>query len=108
MKKHIILCLLTLACSLAAAQRSDPHGMPATFEISLEEPLQIIFSADQTIENLLVIVTDSLGQTLFLENKYRFRGFYHRDVSLQLAGRGHYYLLITMDEDKMKRDVIVK
>jgi hypothetical protein len=68
----------------------------------------INFSCDQPIENLLVIVCDSIGQTVFLDTQYRFKGQYNRSVDLTDSPKGHYLVKIIRDEEKINRKITMQ
>src|SRR5438874_704637 len=68
----------------------------------------IDFSAKNEISNLLVIVSDSLGRTIFLDNQYRFRGNYNRSVDLSNEKKGDYTLKVIRDHEKIETKLSVK
>lgn len=70
---------------------------------SLTRKIEIQFECDQPVNNLLVMVNDSIGQTVFLETKYGFQGAYKHTVNLQPSGKGRYYLKIIKDEIRISR-----
>jgi hypothetical protein len=68
----------------------------------------IAFTSLQEIQNMLVLVTDNKGNTVFLENKYRFTGTYRRIVDLKDFAKGEFEVKIINDEEQIKRIVTMK
>lgn len=75
---------------------------------SLNGKLEVDFDNDKQVDNLLVIVTDSLGNTIFLENLYRFKGSYKKSIELTNKGKGSFTLHISKDEEKINKKLVFK
>lgn len=71
------------------------------------EPLKISFTEVKRVDNLLIIVSDSTGRTIFLDNKYRFEGAYNHQLNLSRSGKGKYTLSIIKDREQTVRNIIV-
>jgi hypothetical protein len=67
--------------------------------------LDINFNAGQVIQNLLVIVSDSLGETVFLDNQYRFKGNYVKSVDLSNSPKGEYSVKVISDDEKINKKI---
>jgi hypothetical protein len=74
----------------------------------LANKVDIEFSSDKEIYNLLVLITDSLGQTYFLDNRYRFKGNYKHSVDFKDYHKGVYSVKIIGDDDKIDKKINVK
>ena len=70
--------------------------------------VDIEFIVDKEIFNLLVLITDSLGNALFLDNQYRFKGNYKRSVVLKEAQKGVCFLKIGRDGDQFIKNLIIE
>lgn len=70
--------------------------------------LDVEFKNDTQVDNLLVIVTDSLGQTIFLENLYRFNGLYKKSIELSNRGKGSFTLHVIKDEERINKKLSLK
>src|SRR5689334_18135640 len=57
-----------------------------------DKTLLVSFLAEKTIQNVLVVLSDQKGNTLFLDNKYRFRGEYKQLIDLEGLEAGHLQL----------------
>ncbi|MCW3075674.1 MAG: hypothetical protein JWO32_283 [Bacteroidetes bacterium] len=109
-KLFVFLCLAASHHSLSA-QVSGARKINANVKVECEKfsnRVDIEFSALKEISNLLVLITDSLGQTIFLDNQYRFKGNYkiHADLSNNLKGK--YTVRIIGDEQKIDRKIDVQ
>jgi hypothetical protein len=67
--------------------------------------LDINFNAGQVVQNLLVIVSDSLGETVFLDNQYRFKGNYIKSVDLSNSPKGEYSVKVISDNEKINKKI---
>lgn len=75
---------------------------------SINSKIEIDFKTDWEIDNVLVFITDPNGNTVFLENKYRFTGKYTKNVDLVSAGKGDFLLTIICDDEEVKRKLIIR
>jgi len=69
--------------------------------------VKIEFTVRKETPHLLIVVSDISGRTLFLENRYHFKGNYTSTLDLKKAGKGSYHLLIDTDTEKIKKDFLV-
>lgn len=67
---------------------------------SLARSYTIAFNAQSEVTNLLVRISSSAGETLFLDNQYGFTGSYSQVVKLLDQPPGVYILEIIKDDDK--------
>ncbi len=70
--------------------------------------IDIKFNPQNPILNLLIVVSDSAGKTLFLDNQYRFSGAYKHTVDLNKYGKGVYFLNITNDSERFYQKLTIK
>lgn len=104
-----IFASLAFLFALTAGVKAQAIGKTTLPPLPLAagEPLHISFTEPNRIDNLLVIVSDSTGRTIFLDNKYRFEGAYKHQLDLSRSGKGKYLLSIIKDREQTVRDIIV-
>ena len=71
----------------------------------MSKKLALTFVSLQPVQNLLIIVQNKRGLTLFLENQYRFAGDYKRTIDLQDQPDGEYTRSITADDEKICQSI---
>jgi hypothetical protein len=74
-----------------------------TTQISNSGNLVITFNAPVEVANLLVLLVDDKGNTIFLDNQYRFKGPYRHVIDLKPFVSAHYQLQVRNDEDYTER-----
>lgn len=96
----LLVLLLSFSAEAQTAQRINlPLGDLKVNADSLARSFTIGFNAQNEVANLLVRVSNSSGETLFLDNQYWFTGSYSRVVKLLDQQPGLYILEITKDDD---------
>jgi len=70
--------------------------------------VEIKFTSTKNTPNLLVLIVDSTGHTLFLDNQFNFKGDYKRMVDLSSNGKGKYYLKITDGESRINKQFSIE
>jgi len=88
--------------------QNSAKNLPTTVNVLTDannNKVEIDFKNDREVQNLLVIITDSIGHTVFLQNLYRFKGPYKKSVDLKEAGKGRYTLMIIKDEEKIYKQI---
>jgi hypothetical protein len=56
---------------------------------------------------MLVVVTDSAGQTLYLDNRYRFKGPYRHRFDLGSPGKGTYRIEVIRDAEHTRKKITI-
>ena len=100
--------LLTTCLTTIIAQTVQPISTSSDLKIvndSIGHKVAIEFTADREISNLLVLIADSLGNTLFLDNKYRFKGIYKHSLDFKERGKDWYSLKIIKDEEQINKKI---
>lgn len=59
------------------------------------------FISNQAAYNLLIIISDLKGETIFLDNKKNFQGTYEKTIDLSTAAMGPCTLCIISDEERL-------
>ena len=112
-KKYSVF-LLTVILSIALKSNAQTVSSPKNIDDvevvndKLNNKMNIEFSANKEIYNLLVLITDSIGQTVFLDNRYRFKGDYKHSIDFKEYNRGQYLVQIIGDNQKINKKIDVK
>lgn len=111
LKSFICFLLATFLLTLQlSAQKNVAEDKDNAFKIvndSINRKVDIEFKAERKVYNLLVLITDSVGHTMFLDNQYNFKGLYKRTVDSKKLSKGKYSLKIIKDEEKYQKKFIV-
>lgn len=67
--------------------------------------VNIEFSAKQEIYNLLVLITDEHGKTIFLDNRYHFTGNYNKSIDFKSYDKGVYLVKIISDHENVTKKI---
>jgi hypothetical protein len=97
--------LFFLFCfSVSVFAMSQPHSQHLngiTILKETQERLLIKFKNEKPIHNLLVFVSDSAGQTIFLESIYNHKGVYNTYIDLPNHGRGQFTIHVNKDDERI-------
>src|ERR1051326_8015938 len=106
-KKPILFSVFFLLISISSFAQTVPEKKNdvQVHSDSLNQIINVEFPAQATIYNLLVHLNDSAGNTLFLDNQYKFSGNYKRSINLKKQGRGTYYLEIIKDNEHINKKI---
>lgn len=108
--KALFLALL-LSVLKINAQEISTESMPTGFHVmadDLNHKIDIEFRSDSIIYDLIILVTDNIGHTIFLDNKRAFRGNYKHSVDLQMAEKGNYSVKILKDSERIEKKLTLK
>jgi hypothetical protein len=86
---------------------SGQEKKPLAYKVQTDtssNKITIEFNPVNPVNNFLITLTDSLGNTIFLENRYRLKEGYKRSVDL--TGKGKFFLNIQSDEEKFTQTII--
>jgi hypothetical protein len=109
--KHILLIfplIFLVESSIAQANSEAAPGNVQVMHNDVQQKIDVSFGTEKEIANLLVLVTDESGQTVFLENLYRFKGEYKNTIDLKTHGKGNYYLTVKRDDNIFDKQVIIR
>lgn len=109
--KTLFGVLLLLCVSKINAQEISTGSMPTGFHVmadDLNHKIDIEFRSDSIIYDLIILVTDNIGHTIFLDNKRAFRGNYKHSVDLQMAEKGNYSVKILKDSERIEKKLTLK
>lgn len=108
MKHLLIIGFAIIAAASGKGQQEQRSPITKNFTVCIgNKPMQctITFSSAAVIDNVLVLVHDPKGQTVFLENKNRFKGEYRKELDLQGLSPGDYTVQVYNDHEKMRSRV---
>ena len=111
MKSKILLLsfIVIASCSITINAQTVPSKSTGSdlkiMNDSINHKVDIEFTVDKEISNLLVLVSDSLGNTLFLDNQYRFKGNYKHTLDFKERGKKWYSLKIIKDEEQISKKI---
>jgi hypothetical protein len=103
----IILLLPVITTAQANKIQLSPSDVKTIVNSSSQE-VTIELNVQETTENLLILITDATGQTVFLENLHRFRGLYKKNVDLKGTKKGKYLLKVAKDDEKVIKNIFVQ
>jgi len=106
-----ILWLFLLLLSTAMQAQSPSRAIPTDVKIVSDpdtQKIHIEVSQGQEIINLLVLVVDDSGHTVYLDDKSHFKGTYISEVDLKKEGRGMYDLKIIADKEEIRQKVVMR
>jgi|ERR1051326_2915287 hypothetical protein len=104
-KNFVLPALFVLFTSVSFAQ-SAGKGAKIEKDSVLKE-IRVEFNADKEIATVLVLITDSTGKTLFLDNHSRFKGPYKHHFDMAPFGAGNYFVQVIKDEEHVNKKLIL-
>jgi len=113
LKSKIRLCVfifLFFAAFDQSAQNSSKTKTPDKYKVNViaDRVVNLEFTADKAIGNLLVVLSDNFGNTLFMDCQYNFKGLYKRTMDLSSYGKGDYHLKIVTDEEEVNKKLNIQ
>lgn len=72
---------------------------------SVNQKINIEFLTTDIIYNLLVRVGEAGGQTIFLDNQYKYSGHYKREINVKSWTRGTYLVDVILDNNKTNKSI---
>lgn len=103
----LLFHLLPASGTAQVSSTSPPFTGIEISNDSISNVVRVRYSSNKEINSFLVLITDSKGNTLFLENNHRFTGIYLRHIDLSKSPKGEFQVNIICDEDKMSKKIIV-
>ncbi len=94
---YAFLFVISLQCNAQTAATADTNNK-LKISVSADRSMQIEFPVDKNVYNVLVLLVDDSGNTVFLDNQYNFKGIYKRNVDLSKSPIGNYYLKVSNDD----------
>jgi hypothetical protein len=106
----IILFFVLLTGYVVKGQESRGTDKDDKYRIAVSSNnnLIIVFENKTTIDQLLVIVYDDRGETIFMDSQYDFEGDYSRSIDLSKGTSTVYSLKIIYNEEKIDKVIKIK
>jgi hypothetical protein len=110
LKKWLLLVILSFlyANGKLSAQSQEDRASGLSITHQGKKKIKIDLENDKVIYNLLVIISDSTGRTIFLDNQYRFKGNYSNTIDLETEKKGNYFLKIIKDEKRIEKNLRIE
>jgi hypothetical protein len=104
-----VLLAFAIPCKNVAQNVSKADEKP-DYKVSLLEnrSVNIEFDTDKTLSNILIIIVDDLGNTVFLDNQHDFKGTYKCSVDMSTYSKGNYYVRIKTDEEEKQTKLSIR
>jgi hypothetical protein len=106
----ILLMLLVTGLQKVNAQ-TQTRVKPTDVSIVADpdhQKIVIEVSQGAEISNLLVLVVDDTGHTVFLDDKTSYKGTYRHQVDLKKEKRGTFDLKIIADKEEINKKVVMR
>jgi hypothetical protein len=108
-----IVFLIAVLVLISTAIKSQERKIEKTMNLYItndpvNKNITITFRAEKEILNVLVLVYDQTGNTIFLDNKYHFRGDYKGLVDIKHLPEGDYTVSIINDDEKFNKKLITQ
>jgi hypothetical protein len=103
----ILLCSLFKVTAQTALQKKINTDIKITKE-DINQRIDIEIKSNKTIDNLLIVITNTSGETVFLDNKYRFDGDYKHSVDLNTLPKGKYLVKINKNNERFEKKILLK
>lgn len=101
--KYLCSILLVLFLVQTKAQQNTEAIVVTTHPE--QKKFELSFTAKNMSDNLLVVVSDNSGETIFLDNKKHFKGIYQKKIDLSAACPGICLVRITNDTERYEYQV---
>jgi hypothetical protein len=113
-KKNIPAVAITL--SLMFAGTMEAQAIPAKNKASevsivadpIKQKIKIEVNQGAEICNILVLVVDETGKTIYMDDRSHHKGIYKNEVDLGKKGKGMYALKIIADHEEINQKVVLR
>lgn len=113
MKKEVgmrmIWCLF-LMCSMPLFEFSQEAKPKEKYRVNVldDRSINIEFDTEKPIANVLILVVDSAGNTIFMDNQSNFKGSYKCNIDMKLYNKGTYDVKIKSDGEEIDKKLSLK
>jgi hypothetical protein len=95
----VVLFFTTTGMQAQTAAKTQNTRQISTIANKAQKSADISFDVQKEVYNLLVIVTDEAGNTVFLDTRYHFKGAYRKTVDLK-EGKGQSFSVQIKNDDE--------
>jgi hypothetical protein len=105
----MILLLVLLVSTQARSQDAKPSAKP-DYKINLVDNKEVLieFNSDTVVDNVLILVVDDSGNTLFLDNQKNFKGIYKCSVDMSNYAKGNYFVNIKSESEQKQAKLTIR
>ena len=91
------------------SQDVKPKARPE-YKIDLvdNKEVHIEFNSDTTLDNVLILVVDESGNTVFLDNQKNFKGIYKCFVDMSTYAKGNYFVNIKSESEQKQAKLTIR
>jgi hypothetical protein len=107
-KTCISVLLFLVSFEQKAQNPSNRFNDKCKVSVLANRSVQIEFAVDKNVRNVLVLLVDGSGNTVFLDSQYNFKGIYKRTIDLSKSPKGNYYLKIMNDDEVMNKKLDIE
>ena len=108
----LLFFLFIVTCPTARAQSNINVKVIPTDVSIVTDPdkhkISIEVKQGTEISNLLVLVVNDTGHTVFMDDQSHFKGVYKNEVDLTHEGKGEYSLKIIADKEEINKKVVIR
>jgi len=109
MKTSLLYKVLVLLFLLSATHSSCQTTISVKVAVdNSSSKASIDFFSDSVINDVLVIITSSKGETIFMDHRSRFKGIYKQTIDLSPTGKDEYSLKVTLDDSSTIKQLKLK
>ncbi|MDF2437917.1 MAG: hypothetical protein K0Q95_2293 [Bacteroidota bacterium] len=66
------------------------------------------FKTQDEVSDLLILVSNEKGETVFMDNKDHFKGEYKNTIDLNSFSKGEYSIKVKIDENELNKEFIIQ
>jgi hypothetical protein len=105
MKKWIILGLSLVSAVMLAQQKTQNN---LQVNLKPQNKVEISYQPASYPSDFMLLIHDSTGKTIFLENQFRVKQPYSRLIDLSKYGANKYFVQLKDEEGEIKRTITLK
>jgi hypothetical protein len=111
LKQTLMILALTLFASTGLrSQNAAKTDAKPDYKVNLVDNKEVVieFDTDRVLDNVLILIVDGSGNTLFLDNQKEFKGIYKCSVDLSMYAKGNYFVNIKSEGEQKQAKLTIK
>ncbi len=113
MKKEVgmrMIWFLCCMCSMPLLEFSQEAKPKEKYRVNVldDRSINIEFDTEKPIGNVLILIVDSAGNTIFMDSQSNFKGSYKCNIDMKLYNKGTYDVKIKSDGEEIDKKLSVK
>jgi hypothetical protein len=102
----LLLLFLIPVTHIKAQQGNAPQNLQAVVQtVGTDKKVSVELVSPDT-DDIVIVITDSTGKTIYMENLHRYKGTFKRVVDMPIKGK--YNVCVNGDGQKLKQTIDVK